>query len=176
MSKGSGGGGRPGRTGGGGSGSENPGLQQIQSQIIAAGGAEKFVKKQVMPNAEMLKQSDFKPVSTSELNSRYKSDIKGAKLIGQKGDVKIYETKSKTTIATIKGDVVGYGKSYTNIARQKESDFAVAKEHQGKGLGKTIMKAHYSSNPEAVKYPGGFTKAGKKTFTSAMKDIQAGKF
>lgn len=154
----------------------NAGLQQIQQQIIAAGGAEKFVKNQVMPNAEMLKQSDFKPVSTSELNKRYKSDIKDAKLISQKGDVKIYETRNKTTIATIGGNVAGYGRSYTNMARQKESDFAVAKEYQGKGLGKIIMKAQYNSNPDAVKFPGGFTRAGKKAFTSAMKDIQAGKF
>ena len=52
----------------------------------------------------------------------------------------------------------------------------IDQKYQGKGLGKIIMKAQYNSNPDAVKFPGGFTRAGKKAFTSAMKDIQAGKF
>ena len=172
MSKGSGGGGKSGRSGGGGhGGATDPGLESIKADIQKAGGPEKYFKKEVAPNAETLSQSDFSPVSSKTLTSQYGSQIKGKTPFKTDGDIKYFQGNGNTVIATSGEKVVGYGKSYTNFARQRETDFSVAKEAQGKGIGTKLMKTFYGKNPESIKYPGGFTPAGKKAFMSMLKSV-----
>lgn len=157
---------------GGGGGGPNAGLQQIQSQIIAAGGAEKFVES---TKSKSLSQEDRKQISSEQMGRisnlyMQKSDFKTP--IKVDGTTKFYANKDNSMIvAKVKGKPAAYvlkAEGYTTIV--------TAKEYTGKGLGKQTMKAFYNKNPDYVKKTGGFTPAGKKAFTSVMKDIQAGKF
>lgn len=186
MAKGSGGGGRSGRSGGGaGSGDAgqpgevvrqangaNSGLTKIQSQIKAAGGAEAFVES---TGSKSLKQEDRKQIGSEQMgriSSLYmqKSDLKTP--FKTEGSTKFYANKDQSMImAKVRGKPAAYvlkAEGYTTIV--------TAKEFAGKGLGKKTMKEFYNKNPDMVKKTGGFTPAGKKAFTSVMRDIETGRF
>lgn len=169
-------GGSGGGSGGGGGGGEptgpNAGLQTIQSQIKAAGGAEAFVES---TKSKSLSQDERKQIGSDQMgriSSLYmsKSDFKTP--IKTDGSTKFYANKDGSMImAKVRGKPAAYvlkADGYTTIV--------TAKEYAGKGIGKKTMKEFYNKNPDMVKKTGGFTPAGKKAFTSVMKDIEAGRF
>jgi hypothetical protein len=167
---GSGSGGRS--SGGGGFSGPNAGLQQIQAQIKAAGGAEAFVES---TKSKSLSQEDRKQIGSDQMGRisnlyMQKSDFKTP--IKTEGSTKFYANKDNSMImAKVRGKPAAYvlkAEGYTTIV--------TAKEYAGKGLGKKTMKEFYNKNPDYVTKTGGFTPAGKKAFTSVMKDIQAGIF
>lgn len=164
------------------------GISKLKNEIEKAGGPEKYFNKFIKPNSENLKPNYRKPLNTQQLDEKYLDDTTNLTPYKTENDLSFYEIpdyksdkgKELVTIVALKnGHVAGYARNYqdnTNKYKNKGihydgNDAVVSTDLQKSGIGSKLLTELYNKNPEAIKYPGGLTPAGKAATISLLNKI-----
>lgn len=164
------------------------GIFKLKQDIEKAGGPEKYFNKFIKPNSEHLKPSYRKPLNTKQLDEKYLEDINNLTPYKEENGLSFYnipdyksdDDKKLVTIVAVKnGHIAGYARNYQDGTDKYKSkgiyydgnDAVVSTDLQKSGIGSKLLTELYNKNPEAIKYPGGLTPAGKAATMSILDKI-----
>jgi hypothetical protein len=123
---------------------------------------------------KVIEKADTKRISDDERPAIYAGDIEG-----MADGIDAYKKDGNNTFHdTGDGIIVKVGgkeAGYISMLGDDETDLSVAKEFQGKGLGKKLALEFFKKYPDMLYKTGGFTEAGKATFKAALRELQKDK-